>query len=58
VVAVSEDVILDCYRLAKWYSVNPETFLSMPLSDVRRHMDRTIQLAKIMKREAEVSDDG
>jgi len=55
-VAINDDVILDCYRLAKWYSVNPETFLSLPISEVKLHLERTVQLAKIMRREAEAND--
>jgi len=50
--------VLDCYRLAKWYSVSPETFLAMPLSDVHLHLHRTIQLAKVMRQEAENADNG
>lgn len=49
------DLILDCYRLARWYHQNPDVFLSMPISDVRLHLYRTIQLARI-QRQAE--DDG
>jgi len=56
-VGVDENIVLDCYRLAKWYSVSPETFLAMPLSDVQLHLHRTIQLAKVMRREAENADD-
>jgi hypothetical protein len=38
-----EEVILDCYRLARWYHVSPEVFLAMPLSDVSLHLHRTAQ---------------
>jgi hypothetical protein len=37
--------VLDCYRLARWYHVNPEVFLSMPLSRIAEHLSRTDQLA-------------
>jgi hypothetical protein len=39
-----EDIILDCYRLAKWFHVNPEIFLSIPLSEVTLHLRRAAQL--------------
>jgi hypothetical protein len=45
----TEDMILDCYRLARWYHQNPEDFLALPLSEVRLHMLRTSQLAKLMR---------
>jgi len=44
-----DDVVLDCYRLARWYHQPPDLFLEMPLSKVRLHLVRTIQLAKIMQ---------
>jgi len=48
-----DDIILDCYRLARWYHQSPEVFLAMPLSDVRLHLHRTIQLAKILRQASE-----
>jgi hypothetical protein len=42
--------------LARWYHQAPEHFLNMPLSEVRLHLIRTIELARIMR--AEASDDG
>jgi len=44
-----DDIVLDCYRLARWYHQIPDVFLKMPLSEVRLHLFRTIQLAKIMQ---------
>jgi hypothetical protein len=38
-----DEIILDCYRLARWYHVSPDVFLSMPLSDVSLHLLRTAQ---------------
>jgi len=38
------EIILDCYRLARWYHVSPEVFLTMPLSEVALHLDRTAML--------------
>lgn len=54
-VAVDENIVIDCYRLARWYHVSPEVFLNMSLTDVNLHMYRTIQLTNIMKREAEAA---
>jgi hypothetical protein len=56
---VGEDnnIILDCYRLARWYHQSPEVFLAMPLSDVRLHLVRTIELARIMRQESAAEDD-
>jgi len=43
--ADTESVVLDCYRLARWYQQSPDVFLSMPLSHVKLHMYRSLQLA-------------
>jgi plasmid maintenance system antidote protein VapI len=37
--------VLDCYRLARWYGQSPEVFLNMTFSEVRLHMQRSMQLA-------------
>jgi hypothetical protein len=50
--------VLDCYRLAKFYHVSPTVFLEMGLTEVRVHLERTIDLAHIMNRENASSDDG
>jgi hypothetical protein len=55
---VADELIIDCYRLARWYHQPPSIFLDMPLSEVRTHLLRTIELATIMKREASSDDDG
>jgi hypothetical protein len=48
------EIILDCYRLAHWYHVNPEVFLAMPLSEVSMHLDRT---ATLDREQRSVGDD-
>lgn len=53
IAVLRDDITLDCYRLAKWYSVSPEVFLKMSWSEVQLHLNRTIELAKVMRREAE-----
>jgi hypothetical protein len=42
-----DDLVLDCYRLARYYHQSPLIFLDMPLSEVRLHLERTIALAKM-----------
>ena len=37
-------MILDCYRLARWYHVSPDVFLAMPVTEVTLHLRRTAQL--------------
>jgi hypothetical protein len=49
-----DDLILDCYRLAREYHVSPEIFLNMPISDVHLHIGRTHQL---YRKQRPVSDD-
>ena len=33
-----QDRILDCYRLAKFYSISPVEFLALPLDEIALHM--------------------
>lgn len=51
----AEEVILNCYRLAKYYNRDPDEFLSKPLSKVRRHMAWTSKL--IEQQNSENPDD-
>lgn len=53
---MNEVPVLDCYRLARYYHVSPTIFLEMGLTEVRIHMERTIDLAHTISREN--SDDG
>jgi hypothetical protein len=39
-------VILDCYRLARFYNQSPDIFLAMPISDVARHLTYTSKLVR------------
>jgi hypothetical protein len=52
-----DDIVLDAYRLARWYHQSPEHFLDMPMSDIRMHLWRTIQLAKIIRAESAAEQD-
>lgn len=47
----NEDLVIDCYRLARFYHQNPEVFLAMPIGQVRLHMERTIRLRRLQRRE-------
>ena len=51
-----EDIILDCYRLAKIYSRNPQEFLEMPISQIGRHLSWTAKLIEVMKPPKEDDD--
>ena len=44
-----EDAILDCYMLAKQFSVDPDVFLNKPLSVIRRHRKWTARLVEIQQ---------
>jgi hypothetical protein len=44
-----EDLVLDCYRLARWYHQSPEVFLNMPLDEVRVHLMRTHRVRNLQR---------
>jgi hypothetical protein len=46
-------MVLDCYRLAKHYAQSPDVFLKMPISEVKLHLYRTVQLDNLTRRSAE-----
>lgn len=49
-----EDLVLDCYRLARFYHCDPTVFLSMPLfSEIQAHLRYTCRLAELMNSPAE-----
>jgi hypothetical protein len=43
-VVIDDSIVIDCYRLARFYHQNPEVFLSMPFDEVKQHLMRTYQL--------------
>jgi len=51
-------VILDCYRLAREYKVDPQVFLNKPMSEIRRHMNWTTRLIESIEREQEWASRG
>jgi hypothetical protein len=50
--------VIDCYRLADFFHVSPTVFLEMPMSEVRLHLERTIELAQQKRRERMAGEDG
>jgi hypothetical protein len=57
VVGEDEDLILDCYRLAHYFHVDPNIFLDKPLSEVAKHLRWAIKLSHALADEARSSDD-
>lgn len=51
----ADGLILDCYRLAKYYHRNPEEFLNLPFSQLMRHR---LWTSKLLERQEEAEDDG
>jgi hypothetical protein len=45
----SENIVLDCYWLARWFHQSPEHFLEMPISRVSIHMRRTQRMIERMR---------
>jgi hypothetical protein len=43
---VDDSMILDCYRLASYYHIDPRIFLEMTVSEVQLHLSRTAQLER------------
>jgi hypothetical protein len=44
-VVSSDDVVLGCYELAKYYGIDPRVFLDQTISEVQRHRYWTFKLA-------------
>ena len=53
-----DELILDCYRLGKFYSVDPSVFLGMTITEVTRHIYWTDKLTErmIIESSAAVND--
>jgi hypothetical protein len=43
---IDDSIIIDCYRLASYYHLDPRIFLDMPVSEVQLHLSRTAQLER------------
>ena len=48
---IDDSMVLDCYRLAAHYKLDPRVFLEMPISEVQLHLARTGQLERDRRRE-------
>jgi len=48
-------VVLDCYRLAHFYHVDPCIFLEKTISELGRHLRRTAKLADAITAEQEAA---
>jgi hypothetical protein len=51
ITAIDDSMILDCYRLASYYKVDPRLFLEMSISEVQMHMSRTAELERNRRQE-------
>jgi hypothetical protein len=43
---IDDSMVMDCYRLASYYHLDPRIFLDMPISEVQLHLERTGQLER------------
>jgi hypothetical protein len=50
---LDDSMVLDCYRLASHYHLDPRTFLDMPISEVQLHLSRTAQLERSRRVESD-----
>jgi hypothetical protein len=46
ITTIDDSMILDCYRLAEHYHVDPRIFLEMSITEVGLHLRRTAQLLR------------
>lgn len=53
----SDELILNCYRLADRFHQLPDVFLSMPISDIDRHVHFTVKLTKKQREATRQRDD-
>ena len=44
-----DDLVLECYRLGKFYSVGPDYFLNKPISELTVNLERATRLAEKMQ---------
>lgn len=55
--SMTDDLILDCYRLARFYNTEPDAWLNKPLSAIRRHMTWTAKLSQRLAEERQAQED-
>lgn len=51
-----DEFILNCYRLADRYSMDPEHYLNMPMSRVAMHVHYTVKLIEAQQRARRTED--
>lgn len=51
ITVIDDSMVLDCYRLAAHYKLDPRVFLDMPISEVQLHLARTGQMERDRRRE-------
>jgi hypothetical protein len=56
-VGSENDLILDCYQLARFYHLNPEIFLNMPISEVNLHLLRSSEMDRRRQMQSASEDD-
>jgi len=44
-----DELILNCYRLADRFKLNPDVFLSMSITDIGRHIHYTVRLTELQR---------
>jgi hypothetical protein len=50
---IDDGMVLDCYRLASYYHLDPRIFLDMPIGEVQLHRRRTAELERSRKAESD-----
>lgn len=53
----TDEIIINCYRLADRYHQNPEVFIDMPLSRISEHIHYTIKLIELQEKARTRRDD-
>jgi len=53
----TDEIIINCYRLADRYHQNPEVFIDMPVSRVEQHIRYTIKLIHLQEKARKPRDE-
>lgn len=53
----TDEIIVNCYRLADRYHQNPEVFIELPMSRVNEHIRYTIKLIELQEKARRPRDD-
>ena len=58
IVGEDQEIVLNCFRLARFYHCDPRVFLDMPMfSELGAHLHYTCLLAARMREERETDED-